>query len=89
MTDLSTWTEKQKNAYWAAQGLQLAPSAVNATQIGVGPNGVIIYDPASVASGQAEAVAFAQTDPQVKAALDALRGTTSVEPLPAKRRRHK
>ncbi len=90
MTDLSTWTEQQKNAYWAAQDVQLAPSAVGATPIGI-QSGVIIYDPASVADGQAAAVAFAETDPQVKAALDALRGVTpaSVEPLPPKRRRRK
>ncbi len=99
MADISTWTEQQKNAYWAAQGVQLAPSAVGATQTGVGPNGVIIYDTASVAAGQAAAVAFAETDPEVKAALAALKAPSGdnsgktpsgdSEPLPPKRRRHK
>lgn len=70
---ISEMSEAQKNAYWAAQGVQLAPSATGATKIGVGANGVIIYDPASVAAGQAAAIALAQTDPVVVAALAALK----------------
>jgi hypothetical protein len=71
-TPMSGLTEAQKNAYWAAQGVQIAPSATGATQTGVGANGVNTYDPASVAAGQQSAVDASKSDPAVASLLQQL-----------------
>lgn len=65
-------SDADENAYWAAQNVKLAPSALGVAATGVGSNGVNTYDPAAVAAAQAK-LASGPVSPEVQAQLDALK----------------